>query len=117
MKNTYVKALYQGGDIELFRQGFHPEFNMYIYYKGELEKRSLDQWIDKLKKKRAKAASSNKTTKKIYTHEFETIEVTGQTAFVKLATFHEDKKLTTDYFTLYKIEGEWKIMTKLFSFH
>jgi len=70
----------------------------------------------KANRDKAKTKPSNKT-KSNNSLEFGFVDVTGQTAVAKLLISSKGKLKYTDYFTLYKIDGAWKVMTKLFTFH
>ena len=118
VQESYINVLYKGGELADMEKGFHPEFNMYVLYQGKFEKRSLSQWMDKLREVRSRPKQQKKKKKKNRsTYEFTLIDVTGQTAMVKLQVFRDGKIHFTDYLTLYKFEEGWKVLTKLFSFH
>lgn len=117
----YWNVMYTNEDrkeISAIADGFHEKFNMYVYYKGELSVRTRDGWMDILQRNRDKARvnPSNKPKKKNRL-EFGFVDVTGQTAVAKLLIYSNDEIKYTDYLSLYKIDGEWKIITKLFTFH
>ena len=115
---SYIDVLYYGKDIDDLKKGFHPEFNMYVLSGNKIDKRSLEQWMERLKAVRARrSATTNSDDKNRYKHEFKSIDVTGYTAVAKIETFREGKLEYTDYLTLYKFEEGWRVMTKFFTQH
>lgn len=114
VQESYVDVLYGESGLENLRKGFHPEFNMYVYYKGVFSKRTLDSWLERLETNRRKNAEKPKRN---YRTEFAMIDVTGQTAMVKLIIYEDEKLKFTDYLTLYKVAEGWRVITKQFSMH
>jgi len=114
IQKSYIDVLYGDKAIENIKDGFHEEFNMYVYYKNQFSKRSLSEWIERLMTNAAKESDSVKPE---YSVEFALIDVTGQTGVVKLNIFENQKQKYTDYLTLYKFEEGWKVITKQFTIH
>ena len=114
----YIGVVYHGKDIAELEKGFHPEFNMYVLSGNKIDKRSLQQWMDRLKTMRSRTNSmTNSDDKNRYKHEFKSIDVTGYTAVVKLEIYYDGKLKYTDYLTLHKFDEGWKVMAKFFSQH
>ena len=114
----YIDVLYYGKEIDELKKGFHPDFNMYVLHENKVDKRSLQQWIDRLKAVRARrSVTTNSDEKNRYKHEFKSIDVTGYTAIAKIEIFRDGKLEYTDYLTLYKFEEGWRVMTKFFTQH
>lgn len=104
---NYIKA-HATGDPEYARKAFHTEGNMIWIRDGKYSMESLESFI-----KRAftgKPAADEKDRKRT----IEAIDVVGNAAVAKVILDYPTVKFT-DYFTLLKIEGEWKIINK--SFH
>lgn len=121
VKEYYWKVMYTNDerkDISAIADGFDENFHMYVYYENEVSVRTRDEWMSILQSNRdkAKGKPSNKP-KSNNSLEFGFVDVTGQTAAAKLLISSNDKLKYTDYFTLYKIDGQWKVMSKLFTFH
>ncbi len=114
VQESYVEVIYGNGELENLRKGIHPEFNMYVYYKETFSKRTLSSWIERLEVNRKKNAGKPKRN---YRTEYAMIDVTGQTAMVKLIVYEDEQLKFTDYLTLYKVAEGWKIITKQFSMH
>lgn len=113
---TYAHPLYGGGSLEDIRSGLHEGFEMFVLYKGEFRKSSKAEWLERLEEVRSRPKKPNRPKVK-RSYEFAMIDVTGQTAMVKLEVFQDNTLKFTDYLSLYKFEDGWKLLSKLFSFH
>ncbi|MCI0489579.1 MAG: nuclear transport factor 2 family protein [Blastocatellia bacterium] len=115
---SYIDVLYYGKEIDDLKKGFHPEFNMYVLSGNKIDKRSLEQWMERLEAVRARrGATTSSDDKNRYRHEFKSIDVTDYTAVAKIEIFRDGKLEYTDYLTLYKFEEGWRVMTKFFTQH
>jgi hypothetical protein len=111
---AYVEGIHNHGDLNLTRSGFHPDFEMYVYRNGNFSKRSLPSWISAIEAGRNR--NPNPPSQKAVAN-YLNIDVTGNSASVKLELMRGGKKLFTDYLLLYRINGEWKIVSKAFHSH
>ncbi|MEQ9424765.1 MAG: nuclear transport factor 2 family protein [Cyclobacteriaceae bacterium] len=114
----YWNVMYTNAErkpINAIAEGFSEDFHMYVYWDGELSKRTRDEWMAILQKNRDKADPN--MPKKSNSLEFGYIDVTGYTASTKLLISQEGKLKYTDYMTLYKVDGKWQVMSKLFTYH
>lgn len=116
IKKTYADPLYMGGSVEDIKAGLHEGFEMYVYLRGEFSKHSKEQWVQRLEEVRSRPRSSTQVKHK-NEYRFAMVDVTGQTAMAKLEILRDGKLNYTDYLTLYKIEGEWKLLSKFFTYH
>jgi hypothetical protein len=111
---AYVEGIHNHGDLNQTRTGFHPDFEMYVYRNGNFSKRSLSSWISAIEAGRSR--NPNPPAQKAVAN-YLSVDVTGNTASVKLELMREGKKMFTDYLLLYKINGQWKIVSKAFHSH
>lgn len=97
-----------GSRVEL---AFHPSATMkYIDYKtGEFKDVPIADYITRVKN--ASSAGTPPPSRKI---EIVSINVEGNAAQAKLR-IETDKNILFDYMNLLKINGEWKIVSKIFS--
>lgn len=114
VEEFYLEVIFGNKDITELEKGFHPDFNMYVLYQNQIDKRSLQKWMDRLKSVRAGNASAKNPH---FTHNFKLIDITGPTGVVKLEIYADGKLKYTDYLTLYKFQEGWRIMTKMFTQH
>jgi len=103
---NYIKGQ-ETGDGEYIKKAFHTEGNLIFIREGKYTTRSFAEFI---KGFTGKPAADEKDRKR----SIESIDVVGNAAVAKVILDYPTVKFT-DYFTLLKIDGEWKIINK--SFH
>lgn len=103
---NYIKG-HATGDGEYMKKAFHTEGNMIFVRDGKYTKRSFAEYIAGFT---GKPAADEKDRKRV----IEAIDVTGNAAVARVILDYPAVKFV-DYFTLLKIDGEWKIVNK--SFH
>ena len=106
--SAYVEGMHINSDAEAALAGFHPEFIMHVARDGEISQVTIQAWTSRL--------SGEKNENEI-THEFEWVDVTGKAAKAKLLVYSNGTHIFTDYMGLYKVDGEWKIVNKIFESH
>lgn len=103
---NYIKA-HATGDPEFARKAFHTEGNMTFIRSGKFVSETFDSFIKRaFAGKPAPDEDKRKEGRKI-----ETIDVNGNAAFAKIVLDYPSVKFT-DYMSLLKIDGEWKIVNK-----
>lgn len=105
--NSYVKGIHIERDEEAVRAGFHHSFIMHVYDDGQIVQASLDIWIEHLQ------LDGVKNTNRIKS-EFNLIDISGNTAVVRMEIYENSRHLYTDYFGLYKFPDGWKIINKIY---
>lgn len=108
--HSYVDGIYVNRDEAAVRSGFHPGFVLHVLDDGQLIQAPLDMWLARLQLDGTKSPTP-------YSHNFNTIDVTGNAAVVKMEIFEDSKHIYTDYFGLYKFADGWKIVNKIFYGH
>lgn len=114
IQTSYVEGLMNEGDTVKIDQGFHPSFVM----TGLSEKDGL--WVHPIDKWRAQKIEARKVGKlprpaeKTVTLNYHFIDITGNTAVAKVD--YKEGGITTyvDYISLYRINGQWQIISKIF---
>ena len=107
---TYVEGLLINRDSESVRRGFHPDFLMHVYHDGQVIQASLEMWLERLH------LDGTRNPKPVE-HSFDLIDITGNSAFVKMQIYEDSQHIYTDYFGLYKFEAGWRIVNKIFYGH
>ena len=92
---------------EHHRKVFHPEAKLFFINDGKFTQRTSEEYIAGSPGKPAPDEAQRKRT-------IEMIDITGDAAVAKLVLDYPNAKLT-DYMSLLKIDGEWKIVNKIFS--
>ena len=92
---------------EHHRKVFHPEAKLFFINEGKFTQRTSEDYIAGSPGKPAADEAQRKRT-------IEMIDITGDAAVAKLVLDYPNAKLT-DYMSLLKVDGEWKIVNKTFS--
>lgn len=108
--DAYIKGIHVDRDIKLVKAGFHPDFAMHVLNDNQIIKASLDMWLQRLQLNGIK--NENRIN-----YEFKFIDVTNNSAIVKMEIYENSKHLYTDYFCLYKFDSGWKSVSKIFAAH
>jgi hypothetical protein len=112
VQTAYVDGLQNLVDLERTKAGFHPDFVLLGLRDGKLTRLPIAEWIASAEKRKADGVKPPLTVCK-----FLVIDVTGSAASVKLELHQNDKRIFTDYLSLYKFPDGWKIAGKIFYRH
>ncbi len=112
IQSAYVDGLQNLGDLEKTKAGFHPDFVLLGLRDGTLTRLPIAEWIASAGKRKADGVKPPLTVCK-----FLAIDVTGSAASVKLELHQNDKRIFTDYLSLYKFPDGWKIVGKIYHRH
>lgn len=94
------------GDGENFKKVFHPDSKLFFIRDGKLTQVTSAEYISRAPGKPAEDEARRR-------RHIENIDITGNAAVVKLVLDYPSAKLT-DYMSLLKVDGEWKIVNKIF---
>ena len=112
---SYVDGLQNEGDSLKIDQGFHPAFEMLgRNAQDSLFKRPIAPWRNQQVKRRAAGELPHQGAE-LVRGEFEFVDVTDDVAVAKLIYYKGDRHAYTDYISLYKMDGEWKIVSKVYT--
>ena len=101
----YIKG-HATGDGEYMRKAFYTEGNLIFVRDGNYMTRSFADYISGFSGKPAADEAKRKRS-------IEAIDVTGNAAVAKIVLDYPMTRFV-DYMSLLKIDGEWKIVTKIF---
>ena len=110
IESAYVEGVFIDRNPAAVRAGFHPAFVLSVYDADTIIVASLDMWLDRLQLNGERSSDSVR-------HVFESVDVTGGTAIVKLQLWINDEHIYTDYYSLYRFTDGWKIVAKVFASH
>lgn len=102
---NYLKG-HATGNPEFMRKGFHTEGKLIFIRDGKYTTRTFEEYIAGSSGKPAADESERKRS-------IESIDIAGNAATAKIVLDYPSVKFT-DYMTLLKIDGEWKIINKTF---
>lgn len=105
---TYLDGLYEG-DAAKLAQAFHEGSHLYSMHEGGVADLPRDKWLEMVKSRPSGKSKGLSRTDRIVS-----IDLSGpETAFVKLeCSLHP--RYFTDYLTLLKLNGGWKVVSKTF---
>lgn len=95
------------GNPEFIRKAFYADARIMAFRDGKLLNLSVEEFAGRFNGKAAADEASRKRT-------IESLEISGNAAIAKIVLDYPTVKFT-DYMSLLKIDGEWKIVNK--SFH
>jgi hypothetical protein len=102
---NYIKG-HETGDASYMRKAFHTEGNLIFIRDGKYTTRSFADYIAGSPGKPADDEAGRKRS-------IESIDVSGNAASAKIVLDYPTARLI-DYMSLLKIDGEWKIVNKIF---
>ena len=102
---NYLKG-HATGDGEYMRKAFHAEGNLIFIRDGKYTTRSFADYIAGFTGKPAADESQRKRS-------IESIDVSGNAASAKIILDYPATRFV-DYMSLLKVDGEWKIVNKIF---
>jgi hypothetical protein len=94
------------GDGEYFKRAFHPDAKLFFIRDGKLTTRTSAEYIAGASGK----APADEAQRK---RRIESVDITGNAAVVKVTLDYPGVRFT-DYMSMLKIDGEWKIVNKTF---
>jgi hypothetical protein len=113
---NYVHGAFNETNIEAFKTIFHPEFAILNPQPdGKLFVFTRSMWLDVLEKR--KLDKSFDYSSIAFKPLFRNIDVVNDKASVTLELYLGEKLVYTDFLLLAKMDGEWKIVSKIFYQH
>ena len=94
------------GQGEHFRKVFHPDAKLFFIRDGMLTQWTSEEYISRAS---GKPAADEARRKRV----IDSVDIAGNAAFVKL-TLDYPSVVFTDYMSMLKVDGEWKIVNKTF---
>ena len=113
---NYVHGAFNETNIEAFREAFHPEFAILNPGEnGSLFLFNRPMWQEVLEK-RLRDPHFDFTSVALIPH-FRTIDTEQDRAAVTLDLLLQEKVVYTDFLLLMRMEGKWKIVSKVYHEH
>jgi hypothetical protein len=101
--------MYFSGDPEQLKQAFHPGATMFFARNDSLIAVPIPEYIARVAASRAKGDPAPQRTERIAQ-----VDISGTSAVARLELEYPQQKIT-DYMSLVKYGGEWRIVSKIFS--
>lgn len=102
---NYMNA-HATGNGDFIRKAFHADAKLFWYRDGKLNQRTAEEFAAGFSGKPAADEAQRK-------RHIEALDITGNAAVAKIILDYPNAKFT-DYMSLLKIDGEWKIVNKTF---
>jgi Putative lumazine-binding len=102
---NYLKG-HATGDSNYIKKAFHPEAKVFSFRDGKLNQLTLAEFAARFTGKPASDEAQRK-------RRIESIKITGNAGFGVIVLEYPTVKFT-DYMSLLKVDGEWKIINKTF---
>ena len=87
---------------------------MLVLQDNNIKKVNVDEWLIRLEKMKKENPELWKTETIC---KYESVDVSGYAASVKLNVYKGKTHFSTDYMLLYKLNDGWKIVSKILVFH
>lgn len=94
------------GNGEFFKKAFHPEAKLFWIRDGKFSTRTSAEYI-------AGASGKPAADERELKRSIESLDITGNAAIAKIVLDYPSGRFT-DYMSLLKVDGEWKIVNKTF---
>ena len=99
---------YLSGEPEQLKQAFHPGATMFFARNDSLIAVPIPEYIARVEESRAKGPPPKRVER------IAQVDISGTSAVARLELEYPNQKLT-DYMSLVKYGGEWRIVNKIFS--
>ena len=116
IQDAYVNGIQNKGSLEDIERGFHPSFELIgIGRDGHtVWENHIYTWKESVRQFKEKNPGS---VQQPVSCKFELVDITGNACVAKIALYKEEKKIFTDYLSLYKFNDGWRIVSKIFERH
>jgi protease I len=107
-----VQYYFDGGknrDSVALRKAFHPEARMLFAKDGKLVVVPIGEYIARVAEDRLKPGEVDSTRRRVTS-----VDIAGDAAIARLELERPDV-LLTDYMSLLKVDGRWRIVNKIFT--
>jgi hypothetical protein len=108
LARDYLDGMFYADEAKL-RSAFHPKCIMFGHYNGRFEESTVDDFVAEVKGQPIAPGSAYEST-------IASVEITGDIAIVKVTDTWAGSRFT-DYLTMAKDNGAWRIINKAFYVH
>ena len=115
IEKSYVHGAFNELNPEALEHGFHPDFAIFSADGEAIKKYPIAKWVKRTSERKASADFDPADNK--WDHNFAAVDVTGNSASVKLELSKEGKLVYTDYLSLLKFDSGWRVVAKVYHRH
>lgn len=112
IERAYIKGIHESQNREEIDTGFHLNFQMVVLNGDQLEKVTIDEWLNRIEHMKKENPELWNAEPK---GDISILDVTGNAASVKIRLHKGNTYFSTDYMMLYKFDNGWKIVAKIFT--
>lgn len=112
---AYVHGVHIDADPAKIRSGMHESFVMFVRNGDAVTQLTRDAWIARIEA--GNAARKPDAPKPTTTADIQVLDRAGDSAVVRVKLFRDGKQIFTDYISLYRFDGGWKLVGKIFHRH
>lgn len=112
---AYVHGVHIDADPAKIRSGMHESFIMFVRNGDAVTQLTRDAWIARIEA--SNAARKADAPKPATTADIQVLDRVGDSAVVRVNLFRDGKQIFTDYISLYRLDGAWKLVGKIFHRH
>lgn len=113
LERSYIHGAFNELNPEAMAQGFHKDFAIFRSVGDDLSRYEIEDWVKNVENK--KNSPDFDPAKNIWQHEFEYIDISGESAAVKVQLYKDGKHIFTDYLSLLKFPDGWKVVAKVYT--
>ena len=112
VKQAYIDGLNNGNNIEAVKKYIHKDFECRGLFDGQMTRVTKKDCINRIKQieKYPKTFDCRN-----YCCDIKMVDITGNTAIVKLLLKNKDRECYVEYLSLIKEKEEWVIVNKIYS--
>ena len=115
IEKAYIHGAFNELNPDAMAKGFHEDFAIFSAKGEALQRYEIEDWVASVKKRKASAEFD--PAKNVWQHKFAHVDVTGNSASVKVELSKDSKHIYTDYLSLLKFESGWRIVAKVYMKH
>ena len=112
---SYINGAFNDLNPDAMEKGFHEDFAIFSASGEKISKYPIAQWVEGVRKR--KDSPDFDPASNQWEHNFVSVDVTGNSAAVKLELHKDDKHVYTDYLSLLKFDSGWRIVAKVYHQH
>ena len=112
IEEAYIRGIHETQDRTLIDRVFHPSFEMLVMAQQDVEMVDVPAWLPRIE---AMKEANPELWDSETSYTFKLVDAAGSAAVAKLDVFKGETFFSTDYMLLYKIQDEWKIVSKVFT--
>ncbi len=115
IEKAYVHGAFNELNPEAMEHGFHPDFAIFSPDGEAIKKYPIADWVKRTAER--KASTDFDAAANSWQHHFAAVDVTGNSASVKIELSKDGKLVYTDYLSLLRFDSGWRIVAKVYHRH